>query len=73
MTTPAERNYRVLTAGLAVCAGLFFAYAALSPGLIPVSASVVRDALVFAVLAIVADEMSVEVSERVTLNAGNLP
>ena len=73
MTTPAERNYGVLTAVLAVCAGLFVAYAAVFPGPIPISTSVVRDALVFAVLAIIADEMSVEVSDRVTLNAGNLP
>ena len=73
MTTPAERNYGVLTAVLAVCAGLFVTYAAIFPGPIPISASVIRDALVFAVLAIVADEMSVEVSDHVTLNAGNLP
>jgi putative nucleotidyltransferase with HDIG domain len=37
------------------------------------SSAVLRDALVFAVLAIIADEMSVEVSDRVTLSAGNLP
>ncbi len=73
MTTPGERNYGVLTAVLAACAGLFVTYAAVFPGPIPVSTSVMRDALVLAVLAIIADEMSVEVSDRVTLNAGNLP
>jgi putative nucleotidyltransferase with HDIG domain len=73
VTTPAERNYGVLTAVLAVCAGLFVTYAAIFPGPIPVSRSVIIAALVFAVLAIIADEMSVEVSDRVTLNAGNLP
>ena len=39
----------------------------------PCPSAVLRDALVFAVLAIIADEMSVEVSDRVTLSAGNLP
>jgi putative nucleotidyltransferase with HDIG domain len=69
----AERDYRVLTVGLALCAGLAVAYAALYPGPIPISASIARDALIFTVLAIIADEMSVEVSDRVTLSAGNLP
>lgn len=71
--SPAERDYRVLTVGLALCAGLAVAYAALFPGPIPVSTALIRDAIVFAVLAIIADEMSVEVSDRVTLSAGNLP
>jgi putative nucleotidyltransferase with HDIG domain len=38
-----------------------------------VSTAVIRDAVVFAILAVIADEMSVEVSDRVTLSAGNLP
>jgi putative nucleotidyltransferase with HDIG domain len=54
-------------------AGLAVAYTVVSPGPIPISTSILRDALVFTVLAIVADEMSVEVSDRVTLSAGNLP
>ncbi len=49
------------------------AYAALYPGPIPVSSTVIRDAVIFAVLAIIADEMSVEISDRVTLAAFNLP
>jgi putative nucleotidyltransferase with HDIG domain len=49
------------------------AYAAVFPGPVPVSSAVIRDALIFGVLAIIADEMSVEVSDRVTLSAGNLP
>ena len=69
----AERNYRVLTVGLALCAGLAVAYAFLFPGPIPWSSAVVRDAVVFAILAIIADEMAVEISDRVTLDAGNLP
>ena len=69
----AERDYRVLTLGLALCAGLAAAYAFLFPGPIPLSTSVIRDAAVFAVLAIIADEMSVEISDRVTLAAFNLP
>jgi putative nucleotidyltransferase with HDIG domain len=40
---------------------------------VALSTAVLRDAIVFAILAVVADEMSVEVSDRVTLNAGNLP
>jgi putative nucleotidyltransferase with HDIG domain len=43
------------------------------PGPIPLSSTVVRDAIIFAVLAIIADEMSVEISDRVTLAACNLP
>ncbi len=69
----AERDYRVLTVGLALCAGLAVVYAAVFPGPVPVSSAIIRDALVFAILAIIADEMSVEVSDRVTLSAGNLP
>ena len=68
-----ERDYRVLTAGLATCAGIAVAYACLFPGPVPLSTAVVRDAIVFAVLAIIADEMSVEISDRVTLAAFNLP
>jgi putative nucleotidyltransferase with HDIG domain len=69
----AERDYRVLTVGLAVAAGFAVAYASLFPGPIPLSSTVVRDAVVFAVLAIIADEMAVEISDRVTLAAFNLP
>jgi putative nucleotidyltransferase with HDIG domain len=68
-----ERNYRVLTAWLAALAAGAFAYSVLFPGPIPLSAAVVRDALILAVLAVIADEMAVEVSDRVTLTAGNLP
>ena len=71
--SPAERDYRVLTVGLALCAGLAVAYAVLFPGPVPLSSALIRDALIFAVLAIIADEMAVEVSDRVTLSAGNLP
>jgi putative nucleotidyltransferase with HDIG domain len=63
----------VLTVGLALCAGVAVAYAALFSGPTPLSSTVIRDALVFAVLAIIADEMSVEITDRVTLAAFNLP
>jgi putative nucleotidyltransferase with HDIG domain len=69
----AERDYRVLTVGLALCAGLAVAYAAVFPGPIALTSTTVIRAVVFAILAIVADEMSVVVSDRVTLSAGNLP
>ncbi len=68
-----ERDYRVLTVGLALSAGLAVAYAFVFTGPIAVSLTVVRDAVIFAVLAIIADEMSVEISDRVTLAACNLP
>jgi len=55
---------------LAACA---VAYSALFPGPVPLSATLIRDALILAVLAVIAEEMSVEVSDRVTLAAGNLP
>jgi putative nucleotidyltransferase with HDIG domain len=69
----AERDYRVLTVGLALCAGFAIAYATLFPGPVAVSSAVIRDAVIFTILAIIADEMAVEVSDRVTLSAGNLP
>ncbi len=69
----AERNFRVFAAGLAAGAGLAALFCVNWPGPIPLSTTVLRDAVVFAVLAVIADEMSVEVSDRVTLAAGNLP
>jgi putative nucleotidyltransferase with HDIG domain len=68
-----ERNYRVLTACIAALAATAVAYAALFPGPVPLSTDVIRDALILAVLAVIAEEMAVEVSDRVTLAAGNLP
>ena len=69
----AERNYRVLTVSLAFCAGLAVMFAALPSGLFPLGTAAVRDAAVLAVLAIIADEMAVEISDRVTLAAFSLP
>ena len=68
-----ERNYRVLTACLAAFAASAVAYSVLFPGPVPLSTAVIRDALILAVLAVIAEEMAVEVSDRVTLAAGNLP
>jgi putative nucleotidyltransferase with HDIG domain len=39
----------------------------------PLSSALVRDALVLLVLAVIAEQMAVEISDRVTLTAGNLP
>lgn len=69
----AERNFRAFAVGLAAAAACAVAYALLYPGPVVVTTTVLRDAVVFAVLAVIADEMSVEVSDRVTLAAGNLP
>jgi putative nucleotidyltransferase with HDIG domain len=63
----------VFAAGLAAGAGLAALFCVNWPGPVPLSTTVLRDAVVFAVLAVIADEMSVEVSDRVTLAAGNLP
>jgi len=68
-----ERHYRVLTACLAVLAASAVAYAALFPGPVPLSTAVLRDALILAVLGVIADEMAVEVTDRLTLAAGSLP
>jgi putative nucleotidyltransferase with HDIG domain len=68
-----ERNYRVLTVCLAALAALAVGYSFLFPGPVPVSATVLRDALILGVLAIVAEEMAVEVSDRLTIGSGNLP
>ena len=69
----AERNFRAFAVGLAAASALAVVYAVLYPGSVVVTSTVLRDAVVFAVLAVIADEMSVEVSDRVTLAAGNLP
>ena len=50
-----------------------FAYSVLFPGPVPLFTSVIRDALILAVLGVIAEEMAVEVSDHVTLTAGNLP
>ena len=68
-----ERNYRVLTACLAAFAASAVAYSIRFPGPVPLSTAAIRDALILAVLAVIAEEMAVEVSDRVTLAAGNLP
>jgi putative nucleotidyltransferase with HDIG domain len=68
-----ERNYRILTCGFVVVAALAFGFSLLYPGPVPVSTVVLRDAAILCVLAVVAEEMAVEVSDRVTLAAGNLP
>src|SRR5665648_928131 len=68
-----ERNYRVLTACLAALAASAVAYSVLFPGPAPLSTAVIRDGLILAVLGVIAEEMAVEVSDHVTLTAGNLP
>ena len=69
----AERNFRAFAVALAAAGVVAAVYAVLDPGPVVVTTTVIRDAVVFAVLAVIADEMSVEVSDRVTLAAGNLP
>jgi len=56
-----------------VLAASAVAYSVLFPGPVPLSTAVIRDALILAVLGVIAEEMAVEVSDRITLAAGNLP
>jgi putative nucleotidyltransferase with HDIG domain len=59
--------------GLAAVASTAALYSVFRTGPVPITPTVVRDAAILAVLALIADEMAVEVSDRITLNAGNLP
>jgi putative nucleotidyltransferase with HDIG domain len=68
-----ERNYRVLTACLAALAVLAIGFSLVRPGPAPFSANPFRDALFLAVLAIVAEELAVEIADRLTITAGGLP
>ena len=68
-----ERNYRVLTVCLAASAALAIVTSIVRPGPVPISANPFRDALLLAVLAIVAEELAVEISDRLTITAGGLP
>jgi putative nucleotidyltransferase with HDIG domain len=58
---------------LAACAAGALAYSILYPGPTSITTAVIWDAVVLAVLAVVAEEMAVEVTARMTLTAGNLP
>jgi putative nucleotidyltransferase with HDIG domain len=68
-----ERNFRVLTVCCAASAVFAVAYSWAFPGSVALSLVVLRDALILGVLAIVAEEMAVEVSDRLTIASGNLP
>ena len=68
-----ERNYQTLTVVFAVIAACAVGFSFLYAGPVALAAVVLRDAAIFCVLAIVAEEMAVEVADRVTLAAGNLP
>lgn len=72
-TSHFQRRFEWLSASLAVAAGLAVAYVLWGASGHPLHASVVRDIAILAVLAVIADEMSVRVSEKVTLNAASLP
>ncbi len=58
---------------LAAFAAAAIAYSLLYPGPIPVTRAVIWNAVVLVVLAVIAEEMAVEVTDRMTLTAGNLP
>ena len=68
-----ERNYQILAIVFALIGACAVGFSFLYAGPVVVTAILVRDAAIFCVLAIVAEEMAVEVSDRVTLAAGNLP
>jgi putative nucleotidyltransferase with HDIG domain len=60
-----------------VCLSAFaasaFAFSFLNPGPTPITKAVIWNTVILAVLAVIAEEMAVEVTERMTLTAGGLP
>ena len=65
--------FKVFVAALALALAVTYAVLALTVEGEALSASPIRDAVIFAVLALVAEQMAVWVSERITVTAGNLP
>ena len=72
MSSP-ERNFSVLSVCLAALAACAVTFAALFPGPDPPTKAMIWSAVALAVLAVIAEEMAVEVTDRMTLTAGNLP
>ena len=68
-----ERGYRLLVAATAFSAVAAFAWTVTYAPQSSLSISLIRDALILLTLALIAEQMSVEVSDRITLTAGNLP
>ena len=68
-----ERNFSVFSVCLAALAACAVTYAALFPDSDPPTKAMIWSAVALAVLAVVAEEMAVEVTDRMTLTAGNLP
>lgn len=68
-----SRSFRPFVVILACVLAATFAALAYFVGGDEVTPTLIRDALVFAALAIVAEQMAVWVSDRITVTAGNLP
>ena len=66
-------QYRFLATLVVFAAACAVAYVAAAPGAGQAFLSHLRDALILTALAIIAEEMSVEVSEKLTFTASNLP
>jgi putative nucleotidyltransferase with HDIG domain len=63
----------VLVSAAVAAAVVALAWAVLVAPHAPLTSALLRDALILLILAVIAEQMAVEVSERVTLTAGNLP
>lgn len=68
-----ERNFGVLSTAAGLAAVLLFVYAAMLAGADHSLSPHIPDAVILAFIAIIAEEMAVEVRDRVTVTAGNLP
>jgi len=68
-----ERKFGILATVAGFCAVILCAYASTLLRANPSPSSRVLDAVILAFIAIIAEEMAVEVRERVTMTAGNLP
>jgi putative nucleotidyltransferase with HDIG domain len=68
-----ERKFRVLAAAAGLSAVALCVYAAILVGRTSSHSVHALDAVILAFIAIIAEEMAVEVRERVTVTAGNLP
>ena len=68
-----ERKFGILSTAAGLSAAFLFAYAAVLVGADHSFSPHALDAVILAFIAIIAEEMAVEVRDRVTVTAGNLP
>jgi putative nucleotidyltransferase with HDIG domain len=68
-----ERSFKILAVATSLVAATSAVYAANRVGADRAASQYVLDTVVLALIAVVAEEMAVEVRDRVTMTAGNLP